>query len=150
MRVKTKEGKSKDMDILNITPDNYIVPAREENLYHCRIEVEHHDSKTGKRLSKPRIQKFGKKSFETSILHELRQQGYTVDILHNPNDYDPQAKQEELLAAKQAEKEKIKAEIAAEMEAKIRAEVLAEMESKGKGKGKGKDSEDKTESKEQE
>lgn len=61
----------------------YVVPANERHLFHCIIEVRKFDPETGERLSKPRIQKFGQKTFEM-VLPKLREQGYTVTILHNP------------------------------------------------------------------
>lgn len=61
----------------------YFVPANERHLFHCIVEVKKFDPETGERLSKPRIQKFGQKTFEM-VLPKLREQGYTVTILHNP------------------------------------------------------------------
>ena len=44
MQVKTEiEGKFKDVSILNVTPENFIVPKGEEHLYHCRIEIKKFD-----------------------------------------------------------------------------------------------------------
>lgn len=63
----------------------YQVPKGEENMYHCVIEQKQFDASTGQRLSRPVIQKFGKKFFETFGMHQLKQQGYTITILHNPN-----------------------------------------------------------------
>lgn len=87
MRVKVNDGKTKDVAITDVTPENYIVPSNEQHLYHCVIEVRKFDSETGKRLSVPRIQKFGKKSFENGILDALKKQGYTITVLHDPNEY---------------------------------------------------------------
>ena len=64
----------------------YQVPKGEENMYHCVIEQKQFDASTGQRLSRPVVQKFGKKLFETFGMHQLKQQGYTIIILHNPND----------------------------------------------------------------
>ena len=114
----TKDGR--DTPIVNLTPDNYVVPKGEERYYHAVIEVVQFDQKTGKRLSKPRVQKFGKKSFEASIQASLRKQGYTVTILHDPNTWI--AEQQEKAAAKakadaeakaKAEQEKFDAAVAA-------------------------------------
>lgn len=77
--------------VLNDTPmveakkeDNgYSVPFNERHLYHCRIEVKKFNAETGERLSKPRIQKFGMKTFQL-VLPKLREQGYTVEILYSP------------------------------------------------------------------
>lgn len=68
MRVKTAtEGKTKDVAITDVNPENYIVPSNEQHLYHCIIEVRKFDSETGKRLSTPRIQKFGKRDLKTAL-----------------------------------------------------------------------------------
>ncbi|WAX05469.1 hypothetical protein AS73P1_00050 [Alistipes phage AS73P1] len=88
MRVKAgTEGKVKDVAITDVTPENYIVPDNEKHLYHCVIEVRKFDAETGKRLSVPRIQKFGKKAFDNGVGSNLKKQGYTITILHDPADF---------------------------------------------------------------
>ena len=124
MLVKTEEeGKLKDVGLLEVTPENFIVPTGQESSYHCRIEVVKFNSETGERISKPRLQVFGRKFFESFGLHNLKKMGYKVDILHDPKKWEAEngakieAKKKELAeAAKQAEKEKLKAEILAELE----------------------------------
>jgi hypothetical protein len=124
MLVKTgKEGKIKDVNLLEVTPENFIVPTGQEGSYHCRIEVVKFNSETGERISKPRLQVFGRKFFESFGLHNLKKMGYKVDILHDPKKWEAEnsakieAKKKELAeAAKKAEKEKLKAEILAELE----------------------------------
>ena len=124
MLVKTgKEGKLKDVSLLEVTPENFIVPQGQEGSYHCRIEVVKFNSETGERISKPRLQVFGRKFFESFGLHNLKKMGYKVDILHDPKKWEAenaakieQKKKELAEAAKQAEKEKLKAEILAELE----------------------------------
>lgn len=114
----TKDGR--DTPIEKLTAENYIVPKGEERYYHAVIEVEQFDPKTGKRLSRPRVQKFGKKMFETHVLNSLRKQGYTVTILHDPTAWlkeqaaraEQQAK-EQAEAKKKAEQEKFDAAVAA-------------------------------------
>ena len=130
----TKDGR--DTPISGLTPDNYIVPKGEEKSYHCVIEAIQFDPKTGKRLSKPRVQKFGKKMFESHVLASLRKQGFTVTILHDPNTWlkEQQEKAAELAKAKeQAEKERFEAAVKAEV-AKQMAEMNATKESKKTGK----------------
>ena len=113
MRVKAgTEGKVKDVAITDVTPENYIVPDNEKHLYHCIIEVRKFDPESGKRLSVPRIQKFGKKSFDNGVGSNLKKQGYTVTILHDPADYvkaqaeaNEKAKAEKAAAAETARKE---------------------------------------------
>lgn len=124
MLVKTEEeGKLKDVSLLEVTPENFIVPTGQEGSYHCRIEVVKFNSETGERISKPRLQVFGRKFFESFGLHNLKKMGYKVDILHDPKKWEAensakieQKKKELAEAAKQAEKEKLKAEILAELE----------------------------------
>lgn len=101
-------GKTKDVPVTEVTKDNYIVPANEVRLYHCVIEVRKFNPETGERLSKPVVQKFGKKSFEASVANNLRRQGYTITILHNPNEYEATAKAE----AKKAKEDEVKRAVA--------------------------------------
>lgn len=153
MQVKTDSGKIKDVDLLDVTPQNFIVPKGEEHLYHCRIEIKKFDPETGERKSKPRIQVFGKKSFETFVLHNLRKQGYTVDVLHDPNEWAKAKKAEAEKAAQEKEKADAEASEKAKQEEreKMRAEILAELEESGmlvkekKKSGKGKKAETKPE-----
>jgi phage protein D len=147
MRVKVSEGKTKDVAIIDVTPENYIVPDNEKHLYHCVIEIKKFDSETGKRLSIPRIQKFGKKGYENSIADNLKKQGYTITVLHDPNEYmkakaeaDEKSKAEKAKAAEEKakaaeEKAKAKAEAdakaRAEEKAALKAEILAELKAAG-------------------
>lgn len=114
MQVKTETGRIKDVGILEVTPENFICPSNERNMYHCRIEIKKFNPETGERLSKPRIQVFGKKFFETFGLHNLRKQGYTVDILHDPNQF-VKANRERIAA-----EERAKAEAEKEAEGKLK------------------------------
>lgn len=118
----TKDGR--DTPIEKLTPENYIVPKGEEKSYHCVIEVVQFDPKTGKKISKPRVQKFGKKTFENSVLASLRKQGFTVTVLHDPNAWlkEQQEKAAELAKVKeQAEKERFEAAVKAEVAKQIAA-----------------------------
>lgn len=116
MLTKTDDGNVKDVAIVEVNATNYIVPDNEKHLYHCKIEVRKFDQDTGARLSKPRIQKFGAKMFK-QISHELKRQGYTIDILHNPTEYmeaEKARKAEEKRAAEDAaRKAEIDAAVAA-------------------------------------
>lgn len=137
MRVKVSEGKTKDVAIIDVTPENYIVPDNEKHLYHCVIEIKKFDSETGKRLSIPRIQKFGKKGYENSIADNLKKQGYTITVLHDPNEYmkakaeaDEKAKAEKAKADAKAKAE-ADAKARAEEKASLKAEILAELKAAG-------------------
>lgn len=137
MQVRTEEGQIKDVNILDVTPENFIVPKGEEDCYHCRIEVKKFNQDTGERISRPRMQVFGKKFFESFGLHNLRKQGFTVDVMHDPNKW-LQENEAKLEAEKQKKAEagaKAKAE-AAEAEKKamkeaMKAEILAELKAEG-------------------
>lgn len=137
MQVRIEEGQIKDVNILDVTPENFIVPKGEEDCYHCRIEVKKFNKDTGERISKPRMQVFGKKFFESFGLHNLRKQGFTVDVMHDPNKW-LQENEAKLEAEKQKKAEagaKAKAE-AAEAEKKamkeaMKAEIFAELKAEG-------------------
>ena len=125
MRVKNGTG-TKDVPILEVTAANYIVPQGEENTYHCRIEQVQFSQSTGKRLSRPMIQKFDAKMFQ-SVRRLLKQQGWTIDILYDPTAWLEEQKEKENMtrekrreleaARKQKEREALKAEILAELKA---------------------------------
>lgn len=68
----------------NVNAGNYIVPAGEEALYHVIQEQKKFNAETGKRLSKPIIQKYGKKEYESIVQRQLRLQGFQVVVLHEP------------------------------------------------------------------
>lgn len=134
MRVKTEtKGKTKDVDVTKVTPENYIVPDNEKHLYHCVIEVRKFDSETGKRLSVPRVQKFGKKMYENNVAENLKKQGYTVVVLHDPNEWlADQAEENKAKAAADAKaKEEAGAKAKAEEKSALKAEILAELKAAG-------------------
>lgn len=114
------------MDIIKMTKDTYEVPANEKHLYHVKQELTEFDRSTGKRMSRPVIQKYGKRMFERVVYDDLKAQGYTIEVLHDPNEWlkdEAERKQTEAELArinaeaeKQAEREALKAEILAEMQ----------------------------------
>ena len=107
---------NKDLPILEITPENYKVPAGEENTYHVKMEVKSFDQHTGERLSHPFIQKFSRVDFENGMMSQLRQQGYDTVILHDPKEW--LKNHTEAVAKTRAQK-------AAEAKAKAEAEAKA-------------------------
>lgn len=131
MRVKFGNT-TKDVNILEVTPENYIVPKGEESSYHCRIEQKSFDRSTGKRESRPRIQKFEAKMWPM-LSRNLKLQGWSIDILYDPTDY--LRRQAEL--AEQTEEQRIKARQEAEAKRKaeeraaLKAEILAELKEAG-------------------
>lgn len=146
----TKDGR--DTPIERLTPDNYIVPKGEERAYHAVIEVKQFDQKTGRRISQPRVQKFGKKSFESHIADSLRKQGYEILILHDPNAWikEQQAKAAELAKAeaeakKKAEQEKFDAAVAAAVAKALADREKANEQEQGEPAKKGRKKADKEE-----
>lgn len=150
MRVKFGKG-TKDVPVRDVTAENYIVPKGEEGSYHVKQEVKTFNARTGERLSKPRVQKYGAKEFK-QIERILRQQGYEIEVLYDPTEWlnqQAEAKAElEALTARQqhdrkvaqreAEKAAMKAEIIDELKA---AGVIPNGENTDKGntaKGRGK------------
>ena len=123
--MRTKDGKN--VPVSELTAENYAVPAGEERFYHCVIEVVQFDPKTGKRISKPRVQKFGKKSFETSIYKTLKKQGYAITILHDPKGWEKKAADQK----KAAEQAAFDAAVDAAVEKKIN-ELIAKKEAEQK------------------
>lgn len=120
---------NKDLSVLEITPENYLVPRGEERFYHVKMEIKSFDQHTGERLSHPFIQKFTRVDFEGGMMSLLRQQGYDMVILHDPKAWMEQHAAE--LNKSKAQKEaEAKAKAEAEKEAlkeQIRKELLAEM-----------------------
>lgn len=82
MKVTTPNGGVKDVRIEQVTADNYICPENEKHLYHVIVEVRKFNAETGERISKPRVQKFGKKAFESKVRKNLVKQGFTITMLH--------------------------------------------------------------------
>ncbi len=128
----TKDGR--DTPIEKLTPENYIVPKGEDKSYHCVIEVVQFDQKTGKRISKPRVQKFGKKMFESSVLASLKKQGYTITVLHDPNAWLKEQQEKAAERAKQQAEEKAKAE-QERFDAAVAAAVAKQMAAMNAGQG---------------
>lgn len=125
IQMKTKDGKN--VPVSELTAENYAVPAGEERFYHCVIEVVQFDPKTGKRISKPRVQKFSKKSFETSIYKTLKKQGYVITILYDPKGWEQKAAERKKAAEQQKFDAAVAKAVAAEL-AKKEAEEKAAKE----------------------
>lgn len=128
MQILTEDGNRKDViDLTKVTASNYIVPEDEMNLYHTKIEIRRFDPKTGQRLSVPRIQKFGKKIFESNLIDNLRRQGYEITVLYDPSEWLSLKAEEKRLKA--AEKKRIAEEQkAAEIQAAVDAAVAKALE----------------------
>ncbi len=135
---------NKDLSVLEITPENYLVPRGEERFYHVKMEIKSFDQHTGERLSHPFIQKFTRVDFEGGMMSLLRQQGYDMVILHDPKAWMEQhaaelnkskaQKEAEAKAKAEAEKEALKEQIRKELLAEMKAENDAKAEAEAKAK----------------
>lgn len=133
MLVKTVNGRKKDVRIVHVTPENYIVPEKEKHMYHCIIEVRRFNESTGERRSIPRIQKFGKKGYENGIYENLIKQGNTVTVLHDPNEWLKEQSRKQMERSIEIEKKKAiakESEILAQKEA-LKAEIMEELKESG-------------------
>lgn len=135
MRVKFGNA-TKDVPIVEVTKDNYIVPRGEEDTYHCKIEQTQYNPRNGKRLSKPRIQKFDAKMYP-QVARNLRQQGWDIEVLHDPSEFlaEREAKRAELrdLTFKQRQEQEAKRKQAERQALKdvLKDEILAELKAAG-------------------
>lgn len=133
-------GKSgKNLSVLEMTADEYVCPRGQELLFHVKLENKHFDSKTGERTSKPRIQKFGRKAFNSMLYPSLRRLGYEIEILHDPEEWikqhgDPRTSARKREAKPSFDVEKMKAELREQLKAELREELEAEMASPKKNK----------------
>lgn len=131
MRVKFGNS-TKDVSILDVTPENYIVPKGEEGTYHCRIEQTQFNPRNGKRVSRPRIQKFDAKMYP-SILRNLKLQGWDVEILHDPTEFlkEQEAKRLEMQELTYKQRQELEAKRKAEERKALKAEIFAELKEAG-------------------
>lgn len=140
MRVKYGEG-TKDVPLTEVTTENYIVPKGEESLYHVVQELKQFDSKTGKRLSRPVLQKYDVKVWAKQK-KALLSWGYDLVIVHDPAEYirkrdeEMQRTADERRRKAQEAEQKRKSDERAALKAELKAELLKEMEAEAVGKTK--------------
>jgi hypothetical protein len=127
MRVKYGNS-TKDVSVLEVTKENYIVPKGEEGTYHCRIEQTQFNPRNGKRVSRPRIQKFDAKMYP-SILRNLKLQGWDVEVLHDPTEFlkEQEEKRQAMQELTYKERKELEAKRKAEERKALKEEILAEM-----------------------
>ena len=131
MRVKFGNS-TKDVSILDVTPENYIVPKGEEGTFHCRIEQTQFNPRNGKRVSRPRIQKFDAKMYP-SILRNLKLQGWDVEVLHDPTEFlkEQEAKRQAMLEMTYKQRQELEAKRKAEERKALKEEILKELKEAG-------------------
>lgn len=131
MRVKFGNS-TKDVSLLEVTKENYIVPKGEENTYHCRIEQTQFNPRNGKRQSRPRIQKFDAKMYP-SIARNLRQQGWDIEVLYDPTEFlkEQEAKRQEMQELTYKQRQELEAKRKAEERKALKSEILQELREAG-------------------
>lgn len=141
MKVRFNGG-IKDVPLSEVTEANYIVPQREERHWHVLQEKVEFDRNTGKRLSRPALQKYDTKSYPATLKY-LKDAGYTITVLHDPIKWAQQhaaAKAQAEAQRKAAQQAAAAAKQRAELKAlkeQLRKEILAELkEEKKANKGK--------------
>ena len=147
MKVKFNGG-IKDVPLSEVTPANYICPQREERFWHVIQEKKEFDRNTGKRLSRPTLQKYDMKCYAQTRKY-LTDAGYTITVLHDPTEWvrkqgEAKANAQRIKSEQQAnasaeakakEREALKAELRKERQAeknKIRKEIRAELKEQQK------------------
>lgn len=136
MRVKFGDG-TKDVPLTEVTTENYIVPKGEESLYHVVQELKQFDQKTGKRLSRPVLQKYDVKVWQKQK-KALLSWGYDLVVVHDPAEYirkrdeEMQRTEDERRRKAQEAEQKRKDDERAALKAELKAELLKEMEAEGK------------------
>ena len=117
---------------MDVTPENYIVPKGEEGTFHCRIEQTQFNPRNGKRVSRPRIQKFDAKMYP-SILRNLKLQGWDVEVLHDPTDFlkEQEAKRQAMLEMTYKERKEAEEKRKAEERKALKDEILKELKEAG-------------------
>lgn len=136
MKVRFNGG-IKDVPLSEVTAANYMVPHNEVMFWHVLQEKIEYDRQTGKRLSRPVLQKYDTKSYPQTLKY-LRDAGYTITVLHDPEQWakaqaEAKAQAQTVAAAKSAAAKKAaeKAERAA-LKAELRKELLAELKAEAK------------------
>lgn len=132
-------GGVKDVPLSEVAPANYIVPQREERFWHVIQEKVEYDRNTGKRLSRPVLQKYDTKSYPQTMKY-LKDAGYTITVLHDPTEWVKRQNVAKAAAQRAAAERKAKADAAAKvaereaLKAELRKELLAELKEEQKKK----------------
>ena len=131
MRVKFGNV-TKDVPLLEVTRENYIVPKGEEDTYHCRIEQTQFNPRNGQRVSRPRVQKFNAKMYPT-IARNLRQQGWDIEVLYDPSEFlaEREAKRAEMRDLTFKQRQELEANRKAAEKQALKDEILAELKAAG-------------------
>ena len=142
MKVRFNGG-IKDVPLSEVTAANYMVPHNEVMFWHVLQEKVEYNQQTGKRMSRPVLQKYDTKSYPQTLKY-LRDAGYTITVLHDPEAWakanaaakaEHEAQRAQAAAAAKAAQAKAEREA---MKAELRKELLAELKAEAKVEKKGK------------
>lgn len=138
MKVKVLGG-IKDVPLSEVTAANYIVPSKEVRFWHVLQEKVEFDRNTGKRLSRPVLQKYDKKAFPATEKY-LKDAGYTITVLHDPVTWERAnaaaiaEEKRKVAEAKAAQEKKKAADERAAIKEELRRELLKELKEEKKTK----------------
>ena len=142
MKVRFNGG-IKDVPLSEVTAANYLVPQNEVGFWHVLQEKEEYNRQTGKRMSRPVLQKYDTKAYPATRKY-LVDAGYTITVLHDPEAWakanaaaKAKADAQRAQAAAAAKAAQAKAEREA-MKAELRKELLAELKAEANAEKKGK------------
>lgn len=123
MQTRTTAGELANLE--KLTAATYAVPEGEEHLYHVLQETKKYDADTGQKRTKPRVQKYGKKIFESNVYSSNKKRKMSIVILHDPNKWSRE-NAEKVKQAEAQREERAETRKAKEREA-MKAEILAEL-----------------------
>ena len=138
MKVRFNGG-IKDVPLSEVTAANYLVPQNEVGFWHVLQEKVEYNRQTGKRMSRPVLQKYDTKAYPTTSKY-LKDAGYTITVLHDPEAWakanaaakaEHEAQRAQAAAAAKAAQAKAEREA---MKAELRKELLAELKAESKPK----------------
>ena len=138
MKVKVLGG-IKDVPLSEVTAANYIVPSKEVRFWHVLQEKVEFDRNTGKRLSRPVLQKYDKKAFPATQKY-LKDAGYTITVLHDPVTWERTnaaaiaENQRKVAAVKAAQEKRKAADERAALKEELRKELLKELKEENKSR----------------
>ena len=127
-----RTNQNRDLAVDKITKDNYVVPKGEEHIYHVKQETKQFNKDSGEKLSRPRIQKYGVKSWSVAESN-LKKQKMSFEILHDPTVYLADQTKATQTKAEQAaaNAEQAKAEAKAKEKNALKAEIMEELKAAG-------------------
>lgn len=132
-------GKTKDVQIKDVTAENFIVQKGEERYYHVKLTKVDFNKK-GKDNSKTYIKKFAARVYESPIGESIRKEYDNCEVLHNPKEWlenernANEARKSAQIAQAQADADAKAIQDREALKASLKAEIMAEMKAETKTK----------------